>query len=55
MNWFNLSLIGWVILIAAVAITAYLLHVPPLWIAIAALALLGIGIIVSASKSRPRI
>src|SRR5258708_27565775 len=44
-NWFNLSVLGWVILIIALAIAGYKLHVPTLWIAIATLALLGIGII----------
>lgn len=55
MNWFNLSFIGWVILIVAVAIAAYMLHAPVIWIAIGALALLGIGIIMSVSKSKPQI
>ena len=55
MNWFNLSVLGWVILIVALAIAAYMVHVPTLWIAIGALALVGIGIIVSVSKSKPRI
>lgn len=54
-NWFNLSVLGWVILIAAIAIAAYMLHVPKLWIAIGTLGLLGIGIIASAAKSKPRI
>ncbi|HEX7678250.1 MAG TPA: hypothetical protein VF713_09010 [Thermoanaerobaculia bacterium] len=55
MNWFNLSVLGWVILIIALAIAAYMIHVPTLWIAIATLALLGIGIIASVAKSKPRI
>ena len=55
MNWFNLSVLGWVILIIALAIAAHMMHVPTLWIAIGALALVGIGIIVSVSKSKPRI
>lgn len=55
MNWFNLSVLGWVILIIALAIAAYMLHVPTLWIAIGTLALLGIGIIASVAKSKPRI
>ena len=55
MNWFNLSVLGWVILIAAVAITAYLMHAKPLYIAIGCLALLGIGIIASVAKAKPRI
>ena len=55
MNWFNLSFLGWVILIAAIAIAAYMMHVPTLWIAIGALALIGIGIITSVAKSKPRV
>ena len=55
MNWFNLAFIGWIILIAAVAIAAYRLGAPPIWIAIGSLALLGIGIISAVSKSKPRI
>lgn len=55
MNWFSLSFLGWIILIAAVAITAYMLRAPTVWIAIGCLALLGIGIIVSVSKSKPQI
>lgn len=55
MNWFNLSFIGWVILIVALAIAAYMMHAPPVWIGIGALALLGVGIIVSVSKSKPQI
>jgi len=54
-NWFNLAALGWVILIAALAIAAYRLHVSTIWIAIGALALLGIGIISAVSKAKPRI
>lgn len=53
MQWFNVSLIGWIILIIAVAIAAHLLGADPVWIGIGALALIGIGVIVSAAKSRP--
>ncbi len=53
MNWFNLSLVGWVILILAIAIAAYLLGAPPVWIAVGALALIGIGIIASVKHSKP--
>jgi len=54
-NWFNLSVLGWIILIAAVAIAAYLMHAKPLYIAIGCLALLGVGIITSVSRAKPRI
>lgn len=55
MNWFNLSIVGWIILIAALAIAAYMKHMPVIWIAIFALALLGIGIIASVGKSKPQV
>lgn len=55
MNWFNLSFLGWVIVIVALAIAAYKLGADPIWIAIGALALLGVGIITSVRHSKPRI
>jgi hypothetical protein len=54
-NWFNLALVGWVIVIIAVAIAAYRFDADPVWIAIGALLLLGIGIITSVRHSKPRI
>lgn len=53
LNWFNLSLVGWVVLIIALGIAAYLLGAPPVWIAVGALALIGIGIIMSVNSSKP--
>lgn len=55
MNWFNLALAGWVIVIIAVAITAYMMHAPTIWIAIGALLLLGIAIISAVGKSKPQV
>lgn len=55
MNWFNLAFVGWIIVIIALALGAYKLGAPPVWIAIGALALLGIGMITSVSRARPRI
>ena len=55
MNWFNLALVGWIILIVAVAIAAYMMHAPPIWIGIGALALLGIGVISAVAKSKPQV
>jgi hypothetical protein len=54
-NWFNLSLVGWVIVIIAVGIAAYMMGAPPVWIAIGALLLLGLGVITSVKNSKPRI
>ncbi len=55
MNWFNLAIVGWLIVIVALALAAYKLHMPAIWIAIGALALLGIGIISAVGKSKPQV
>jgi hypothetical protein len=54
-NWFNLSFIGWLIVIIALALIAYKYDVPAFWIGIGALLLLGVGIITSVKHSKPRI
>jgi hypothetical protein len=55
MNWFNLSFVGWLIVIIALALIAYRFDVEPFWIGIGALLLLGVGIITSVKHSKPRI
>jgi hypothetical protein len=52
-NWFNLSFAGWIVVIAALVLAAYKMHMQPVWIGISALALLGIGIIASVNHSKP--
>jgi hypothetical protein len=54
-NWFNLSFIGWLVLIMALCIAAYMMHAPVVWIAIGGLALIGIGIIASVAKAKPQV
>lgn len=54
-NWFNLSLVGWIIFIIAAVIAALQFDIPRIWIAIVALALFGIAIITSVKHSKPRI
>jgi hypothetical protein len=54
-NWFNLSLVGWLIFIVAAVIAALQFDIPRIWIAIAALALFGVAIITSVKHSKPRI
>ena len=52
---FNLSaVLGWVILIAALALAAYMLGMPRVWIGIGALLLLGVAIVASARHSKPK-
>ena len=55
MNWFNLSFIGWLIVIIALGLVAYKYDVPPFWIGVGALLLVGVGIITSVKHSKPRI
>ncbi|MBW3563757.1 MAG: hypothetical protein KY459_03435 [Acidobacteria bacterium] len=51
MRWFNISLVGWIILIIAIAVAAHLMGAPPVWIGVGALALIGIAVIMSVNKS----
>ena len=54
MSAFGTYLIGFVLLIIGLAIGAYLLNVPPLWIVVSAIVLLGIGVMAATSRTRPR-
>ena len=55
MSWFNLSFIGWLIVIIALALIAWRFDVEPFWIGIGALLLVGVGVITSVKNSKPRI
>ena len=54
MSAFGTYLVGFVLLIVGLAIGAYLLNVPPLWIVVGAIVLLGIGLMTATSRTRPR-
>ena len=54
MSSFQTYLLGFVILIVGLALAAYLLNVPPLWIAVGVIVLIGIGIITAANHTKPR-
>lgn len=51
---FGLYVLGFVLLIIGVAYGAHLAHVPTHWIAVAIIALLGIGIMSAVSRTRMR-
>lgn len=53
MRWFNISLVGWIILIIAIAVAANLMGAPTVWIGVGALALIGIAVIMSVNKTEP--
>lgn len=51
---FSLYVVGYVVLIAGLAWGAYMLKVPPTWIGIGAVILVGIGIITGVSSTRQK-
>jgi hypothetical protein len=51
---FGLYILGFVVLIVGLAMAAYLLHVPVMWIGVGVVILAGIGIISAVSTTRQR-
>ena len=54
MSAFGLYVIGFLILIVGLAIGAYLLSVPPMWIAVGVIVLAGIGILMATSRTKQK-
>lgn len=54
MSSFQTYLMGFIILVIGLGIAAYLLSVPPLWIAVGVIVLIGIGIITATNHTKPR-
>jgi hypothetical protein len=54
MSSFGTYLIGFIILIAGLAFGAYLLNVPPTWIAVGVIVLIGIGVLSATSRTKMR-
>ena len=54
MSSFSTYLIGFLVLIIGLALAAYLLGAPTLWIVVGVIVLLGIGIISATSRTKPR-
>ena len=51
---FGIYLIGYIILIIGLSIGAHLLHVPPKWIGVMDLILIGLGILTGVTSTRHR-
>ena len=51
---FGLYVLGFIIVVAGVALGGYYLHVPAHWIAVAALILIGIGVAKGVANTRHR-
>ncbi len=54
MSSFGTYLLGFILLVIGLAIGAYLLNVPPTWIAVGVVVLLGIGIMAATNRTKPR-
>ena len=51
---FNVYLIGFIVLIIGLALGAYLLGAPPMWIGVGVICLIGIGILSAVKKTQAR-
>lgn len=54
MSSFGTYIIGFLVLIAGLAIAAWLLGAPPVWIVVGVIVLLGIAIISATSRTKPK-
>lgn len=54
MSAFSTYIVGFVVLIIGLAIGAYLLNVPPTWIAVGVIIFLGIGILSASSRTKQK-
>lgn len=54
MSSFATYLIGFFIVIIGLAIAAHLLSVPSVWIGVGVLIMLGLGVLMATSRTRPR-
>ena len=54
MSSFSTYLIGFIVLIIGLAVAAYLLGVPQLWIAVGAIVMIGIGILTGTSRTKTK-
>ena len=51
---FGLYLVGFIVLILGLSMGAYLLHVPPHWIGVGVVVLIGLGILTGVTITRQR-
>jgi len=54
MSSFGTYLIGFIVLIVGLAIAAYLLGVPQMWIGVGVIVLIGIGILTGTSRTKTK-
>jgi hypothetical protein len=54
MSSFATYLFGFIIVIIGLAVAAYLLNVPTTWIAVGVLILIGLGVLMATTRTRPK-
>ena len=54
MSSFGTYLLGFFILIVGLAVAAYLLNVPTMWILVGVIVMIGIGILMATQRTKPR-
>ena len=54
MSSFGTYLIGFLILTLGLGFMAYLLNVPPTWIGVGAIVMIGLGVLMATSRTKPR-
>ena len=54
MRFINAYLIGYFILVLGLAIGAYLVGAPPMWIGVGVIVAIGLGILMATSRTKPR-
>lgn len=54
MSSFGTYVFGFIVLIIGLAVAAFLLNVPPQWIAVGVIVLLGLGILMATSRTKQK-
>ncbi len=54
MSSFSIYLIGFIVLIIGLAVGAFLIGAPPLWIGVGAIVMIGIGILTGTSRTKTK-
>lgn len=51
---FGMYMVGYIVLIVGLAIGAHLLHIPPRWIGVGVVCMIGLGILMGVTTTRQR-
>lgn len=54
MSSFSTYLIGYIVLIIGLTIAAFLLGAPPIWIVVGAIVMIGLGIVMATTRTKPK-